>query len=80
MKGATPPPRRQLPPYDVSIHAPNEGSDQHANDVHLHITQFQSTLPMKGATIEFSDWLLSEMFQSTLPMKGATLIQCLKLA
>ena len=33
----------------VSIHAPNEGSDLH-NHFPRYTKQFQSTLPMKGAT------------------------------
>ncbi len=35
-------------------------------------TQFQSTLPMKGATRIAANCALGGMFQSTLPMKGAT--------
>ncbi len=34
----------------VSIHAPNEGSDVQAVLVQL-LQKFQSTLPMKGATL-----------------------------
>ncbi len=38
----------------------------------LH-SKFQSTLPMKGATVAIAaDTLDTSGFQSTLPMKGAT--------
>jgi len=58
----------------VSIHAPNEGSDEMAEAGDVGIELFQSTLPMKGATWKqmFNTWLLEQLFQSTLPMKGAT--------
>jgi len=35
--------------FDVSIHAPNEGSDRHIARL-ICLREFQSTLPMKGAT------------------------------
>ncbi len=40
----------------------------------LSSKQFQSTLPMKGATLTLRGDLGGDMFQSTLPMKGATLV------
>ena len=55
----------------VSIHAPNEGSD----GVRCRLVEksvFQSTLPMKGATIDRAILAAALLFQSTLPMKGAT--------
>ena len=50
MKGAT---KRDAPVLNarvVSIHAPNEGSDEGRRVTALAIYEFQSTLPMKGAT------------------------------
>ncbi len=49
MKGATQlhPPNNQT--VNVSIHAPNEGSDFVAEQA-ANLMKFQSTLPMKGAT------------------------------
>ena len=35
----------------ISIHAPNEGSDPNMLSLSLRFTKFQSTLPMKGATV-----------------------------
>ena len=35
--------------YDVSIHAPNEGSDRLDHTTEVLPSKFQSTLPMKGA-------------------------------
>ena len=57
--------------YMVSIHAPNEGSDV-AQLTSFREGEFQSTLPMKGATRQ--SWHINVIigFQSTLPMKGAT--------
>ena len=44
---------RVLRPLDlVSIHAPNEGSDLAFSNEMVSMWQFQSTLPMKGATSE----------------------------
>ena len=41
--------------FCISIHAPNEGSDQRKNGTITTLFQFQSTLPMKGATL-FLPW------------------------
>jgi len=57
----------------VSIHAPNEGSDEPAVTVFDAPPAFQSTLPMKGATLTLAvGQIPCKKFQSTLPMKGAT--------
>ena len=37
--------------YPISIHAPHAGSDIHEPFVHLSQKVFQSTLPMRGATV-----------------------------
>ncbi len=42
----------------VSIHAPNEGSDDEDGIFVEFADQFQSTLPMKGAT---SAWAFAEL-------------------
>ena len=56
----------------ISIHAPREGSDHATCPLSLSGLQFQSTLPVKGATdIRFHEETES-LFQSTLPVKGAT--------
>ena len=39
----------------------------------FEVGQFQSTLPIRGATFSFSVSLCSCEFQSTLPIRGATL-------
>ena len=60
-------------PRGISIHAPRTGSDQLYELGMLSPTQFQSTLPARGATIiaELPSHL-SNLFQSTLPARGAT--------
>ena len=62
--------------YMISIHAPHAGSDD-VKDVGIAYKQFQSTLPMRGATI-FEAIVASGLFtfQSTLPMRGATTRLC----
>ncbi len=57
---------------DVSIHAPNEGSDLSSPRSWDGCNWFQSTLPMKGATTAGNSIRYGQTFQSTLPMKGAT--------
>ena len=56
----------------ISIHAPREGSDLLKLQRQVRKLEFQSTLPVKGATLpdSFNNELLQ--FQSTLPVKGAT--------
>ena len=57
----------------ISIHTPHAGSDLMALSKNGCLLLFQSTLPMRGATVffEFLSRLIS-LFQSTLPMRGAT--------
>ena len=50
MKGATWVGEQGKVRQDVSIHAPNEGSDQADRVKNIRVKLFQSTLPMKGAT------------------------------
>ena len=56
----------------VSIHAPREGSDLLPSPSLPNASAFQSTLPVKGATVRFTVRVPLTRFQSTLPVKGAT--------
>ena len=56
----------------ISIHAPREGSDDIAFFTVKRVGEFQSTLPVKGATLTPPEGFRSIRFQSTLPVKGAT--------
>ena len=57
----------------ISIHAPREGSDRQAMITGLIPNQFQSTLPVRGATVyNHFHKNTSFLFQSTLPVRGAT--------
>ena len=56
----------------ISIHAPREGSDSFPPCFLPQLGQFQSTLPVKGATMMFVSIRSLAIFQSTLPVKGAT--------
>ena len=60
--------------YIISIHAPRVGSDiiQTAPVKGLS-EEFQSTLPVWGATLLVFELLMRRLFQSTLPVWGATL-------
>ena len=61
----------------ISIHTPHAGSDDLCKLVGLHKRRFQSTLPMRGATLYFlSGNDVWTVFQSTLPMRGATKSAC----
>ena len=57
----------------ISIHAPRAGSDVFNSNTTRREHQFQSTLPVRGATLYFPCacrvWF---QFQSTLPVRGAT--------
>ena len=58
---------------DISIHAPRVGSDQNCNTNAKQHNQFQSTLPVWGATLAPRlEFLGNGVFQSTLPVWGAT--------
>ena len=58
----------------ISIHAPREGSDACVPCPVRDDILFQSTLPVRGATIVYSAWIFQPGFQSTLPVRGATCI------
>ena len=57
---------------DISIHAPGKGSDKTPPSSMTPWQEFQSTLPVKGATAFVAYLLGRALFQSTLPVKGAT--------
>ena len=56
----------------ISIHAPHAGSDRTSLPSASRTRTFQSTLPMRGATLSWSMMIRTISFQSTLPMRGAT--------
>ena len=57
----------------ISIHAPRGGSDDVIAACHRLSLQFQSTLPVGGATVYSVDTgTPAYRFQSTLPVGGAT--------
>ena len=60
--------------WNISIHAPRVGSDV----IFIHVSpskaEFQSTLPVWGATKYPLKYSYAYLFQSTLPVWGATLI------
>ena len=58
--------------FCISIHAPRAGSD-FGDDVEKYGQEiFQSTLPVRGATIFAKKLVTLSKFQSTLPVRGAT--------
>ena len=57
----------------MSIHAPHTGRDPFFSSVSLSASEFQSTRPIRGATIAFYAILdIHNEFQSTRPIRGAT--------
>ena len=58
---------------EISIHAPREGSDMPAAMSSMVMSPFQSTLPVRGATMRPDSGTTLSTFQSTLPVRGATL-------
>ena len=56
----------------ISIHAPLTGSDCIHFCPDTTNPQFQSTLPLRGATGTVNHDIISTRFQSTLPLRGAT--------
>ncbi len=57
---------------EISIHAPRAGSDSSINAGLLTADVFQSTLPVRGATVWKLQSSITMIFQSTLPVRGAT--------
>ena len=62
----------RIVPAEISIHAPRAGSDGRARRKLSCACLFQSTLPVRGATITGSFSVATYIFQSTLPVRGAT--------
>ena len=58
----------------ISIHAPLAGSDKQKAGEFVAAFQFQSTLPLRGATSVMPRSMMALLFQSTLPLRGATVI------
>ena len=58
--------------YTISIHAPRTGSDRSFGTADVTDTEFQSTLPARGATSSAAGTGKGNTFQSTLPARGAT--------
>ena len=58
----------------ISIHAPRAGSDQSRLAGMALSHPFQSTLPVRGATLYHRTDMWKHPFQSTLPVRGATFV------
>ena len=63
----------------ISIHAPLAGRDELREQYAGQDRAFQSTRPLRGATISQIPTVLPSPFQSTRPLRGATVRQFLKL-
>ncbi len=61
-----------LAPSRISIHAPRAGSDAYLPPIRDKGAEFQSTLPVRGATATAIKSQATILFQSTLPVRGAT--------
>ena len=73
MRGATHPLLQVQVCLLISIHAPREGSDFRRFCTRNPIARsFQSTLPVRGATVIQGGPPAEYTFQSTLPVRGAT--------
>ena len=57
----------------ISIHAPRVGSDSNPTAMTAERAEFQSTLPVWGATFMPATSAAAALFQSTLPVWGATI-------
>ncbi len=72
MRGETAPAPEEQPEVSISIHSPHAGRDLSAASRYPTPSLFQSTLPMRGETIDLALMLRYVRFQSTLPMRGET--------
>ena len=60
-------------PIEISIHAPHTGRDVGFIRIFVHDRLFQSTRPIRGATmIQMLQQNAKSPFQSTRPIRGAT--------
>ena len=64
--------RRSVQMRAISSHAPRAGSDASIARLRRKMPRFQSTLPVRGATLATCRRCSTKRFQSTLPMWGAT--------
>ena len=58
----------------ISIHAPREGCDHGNANATWRDLLFQSTHPVRGATVNNSNGVFIYAFQSTHPVRGATFL------
>ena len=56
----------------ISIHAAREGGDDTLESWCKRTYKFQSTPPVKAATVKFASSPVTSVFQSTPPVKAAT--------
>ena len=64
----------EIQPVQISIHAPREGCDREEAERRLWALKFQSTHPVRGATLILLTYMYeSGQFQSTHPVRGATM-------
>ena len=56
----------------ISIHAAREGGDHQHRKKRYTFDAFQSTPPVKAATVTLHEAFLGDIFQSTPPVKAAT--------
>ena len=61
----------------ISIHAAREGGDMEELEEVFYDAEFQSTPPVKAATLSVSHSVISAIFQSTPPVKAATISACI---
>ena len=66
------------PSMAISIHAPREGSDKFHWISGAPRQLFQSTLPVRGATLLALFSHTVSVFQSTLPVRGATALHAVQ--
>ena len=72
MRGATRARNKLIREPRISIHAPLAGCDSWGNCPHPSRSQFQSTHPLRGATLVCHRVIRVLVFQSTHPLRGAT--------
>ena len=64
--------RQRVCGHWISIHAPREGCDSVSAEPRQNISEFQSTHPVRGATVAWQYTGAGYLFQSTHPVRGAT--------
>ena len=55
----------------ISIHAPREGSDPTSGAILYNLMQFQSTLPVRGATVSAPAYCFSISISIHAPREGS---------